>query len=447
MPVSQDIPALVRKILTQGLQIQLQPADLAFLAALRFWKSTESQPEFSEDELHVVYQTVDRIQPDSLADSRQRRCNEAIRRLLEQHLLICLEGGEHRIHAYLVTPLSEQIVDSVSTGLEASQIALSTLFMTVSSHLTDIRNAAANGGNDPFWKLQIEAPLDITVSQLITAIDHRQRQLDKEAVETRSEVVELLKQDWQNAMSRCEHLLMTTQARLQDLQKLLLASCHELRHLLEAIAKYSELYERYNVVNSVLRLEQHLDRIEHWSGERLEHWETFHHRVHQYLRQFINMDERKALMERALDAIQNYQKYPWFLKCATEDNLMRLRDIQPPAEVDDRAQIIHGEGTATDVEDIEALRQEIKLWLQHKLEIHSSLPSYEKALAELAEQWPLHKLHLVAGWLFEAMTQLGHQRDQQQIPDHQWYEIIPDFEAETLSLDRNPQREKTIANG
>ena len=447
MPVSQDIPALVSKILTQGLQIQLQPADLAFLAALRFWKDTESQPEFSEDELHVVYQTVDRIQLDSLVDSRQRRCNEAIRRLLEQHLLICLEGGEHRLHAYLVTPLAEQIVDSISTGLEASQIALSTLFMTVSSHLTEIRDAAANGGNDPFWKLQIEAPLDITVSQLITAIDHRQRQLDKEAVQTRSEVVGLLKQDWQNAMSRCESLLTSTQARLQDLQKLLLASCHDLRHLLEAISRYSELYERYNVVNSVLRLEQHLDRIEHWSSERLEHWETFHHRVHQYLRQFINMDERKALMERTLDAIQNYQQLTWHIKCTSEDNLTRLRDIQPPAEVDDRAQIIHGEGAVTDVEDIDALRQEVKLWLQNKVEIDQQLPSYEQALADLAQEWPLGKLHLAAGWLFEAMTQMGHQRDQQQIPDNHWYEIIPEFEAEALSLDRNPQREKTIANG
>lgn len=447
MPVSQDIPALVSKILTEGRQIQLQPVDLAFLAALRFWKDNESQPEFSEDELHVVYQTVDRIQLDSLDDSRQRRCNQAIRRLLEQHLLICLEGSEHRSHAYLVTPLAEQIVDSVSTGLEASHIALSTLFMTVSSHLTEIRDAAAQGGSHQFWKLQIEAPLDITVSQLITAIDHRQRQLDREAVQTRSEVVELLKQDWQNAMSRCEHLLTTTQSRLQDLQKLLLASCHELRHLLEAIAKYSELYERFTVVNSVLRLEQHLDRIEHWSSERLEHWETFHHRVHQYLRQFINMDERKALMERTLEAVQHYQQLPWYLHCVSEENLIRLREIQPPAETDDRAQIIHDEGAVTDVEDIDALRQEIKHWLQQKTAIEQQLPSYEEALAELAREWPLHKLHLVAGWLFEAMTQLGHQQDQHRIPDQQWYEIIPEFEAETLSLERNPQRETIDANG
>ncbi len=447
MPVSQDITALVSKILTQGLQIQLQPADLAFLAALRYWKDTESQPEFNEDELHVVYQTVDRIQLDRLNDSCQRRCNEAIRRLLEQHLLICLEGSEHRAHAYLVTPLTEQIVDSVSTGLEASQIALSTLFMTVSSHLNEIRDAAKDGGNDPFWKLQIEAPLDITVSQLITAIDHRQRQLDKEALQTRSEVVELLKQDWQNAMSRCEHLLMTTQERLQDLQKLLLASCHELRHLLEAIAKYSELYERFNVLDSVLRLEQHLDRIEHWSGERLEHWETFHHRVHQYLRQFINMDERKALMERTLENIRNYQALPWYLLCSSEDNLMRLRDVQPPLEIEDRAQIIHDEDEVTSVEDVEALRQEIKHWLQQKVTINQQLPSYEQALTELAGEWPLHKLHLVAGWLFEAMTALGHQHNRQQIPDQHWQEIIPEFEVETLALDPNPQREETNAHG
>ncbi|OED40320.1 hypothetical protein ACH42_16890 [Endozoicomonas sp. (ex Bugula neritina AB1)] len=447
MSVSQDIPALVRKILTQQLQIQLQPADMAFLAALRFWKDTESQPEFSEDELHVVHQTVDCTLPDNLADSRQRRCNEAIRRLLEQHLLICLEGGEHRSHAYLVTPLAEQIIDSVNIGLEASQIALSTLFMTVSSHLTDIRNAAAHGGNDPFWKLQIEAPLDITVSQLITAIDHRQRQLDKDAIQTRSQVVELLKQDWQNAMSRCEELLTSTQARLQDLQKLLLASCHELRHLLEAIAKYSELYERYHVVSSVLRLEQHLDRIEHWSSERLEHWETFHHRVHQYLRQFINMDERKALIERTLDGIQNYQTLPWYLQCVSEDNLTRLRDIHPPSQIDHRAQIIHEEGAVTDIEDIDALRTEVRLWLQQKVNVDQQLPSYEKALANLAQEWPIEKLPLAAGWLFEAMTQLGHQQDQKTIPDHHWHEIIPEFEAESLSLDRNPQREKTLANG
>ena len=446
MSVQQNIPELVGTILSKGLQLQLQPEDLAFLTALRFWKDSESQPEFNEDELHVVHQTVDRMSLNSLSETRPRRCNEAIRRMLEQHLLICLEGGEHRIHAYLVTPLAEQIVDSVTTGLEASTIALSTLFTTVSSHLQEISDAAASGGNEPYWKLQVEAPLDITVSQLITAIDHRQRQLDREAVDTRKDVVELLKQDWQNAMSRCEHLLTSTQERLQDLQNLLLASCHKLRELLEGIARHGEEAEHFGAVSSVLRLEQHLDRIEHWSTERLDHWESFHHRVHQYLRQFINMDERKALMERTLDSIRNYQKQPWHLVCLADEPLMRLREMAAPQPEIEKARVIHDEGTVTDIEDIDALRDEIRHWLRQKTEQFQRLPSYEEALAELAGEWPVEKLHLAAGWLFEAMTHMGHRSDLQHIPDSQWYEIIPDFEAETLSLDQNPDRENSLAN-
>ena len=446
MSVQQNIPELVGTILSKGLQLQLQPEDLAFLTALRFWKDSESQPEFNEDELHVVHQSVDRMCLDSLPETRQRRCNEVIRRMLEQHLLICLEGSEHRAHAYLVTPLAEQIVDSVTTGLEASKIALSTLFMTVSSHLQEIRDAAANGGNEPYWALQVEAPLDITVSQLITAIDHRQRQLDREAVDTRKDVVELLKQDWQNAMSRCEHLLTSTQERLQDLQKLLLASCHTLRELLENIARSGEAAEHFGAVSSVLRLEQHLDRIEHWSTERLDHWESFHHRVHQYLRQFINMDERKALMERTLDSLRNYRQQPWHLVCTANEPLLRLREMAAPQPEVEKARVIHDEGTATDIEDLDALREEIKHWLQQKTEQYQRLPSYEEALAELAGVWPRAKLHLVAGWLFDAITQMGYCSDQQHIPDSQWFEIIPDFEAETLSLDPNPDREKSLAN-
>ena len=446
MSVQQNIPQLVGTILAKGLQLQLQPEDLAFLTALRFWKDSESQPEFNEDELHVVHQSVDRLCLDSLPETRQRRCNEVIRRMLDQHLLICLEGSEHRAHAYLVTPLAEQIVDSVSKGLEASKIALSTLFMTVASHLQEIRDAAENGGNEPYWKLQVEAPLDITVSQLITSIDHRQRQLDREAVDTRKDVVELLKQDWQNAMSRCEHLLTNTQARLQDLQKLLLASCHTLRELLDSISRSSEAVQHFGAVNSVLRLERHLDRIEHWSTERLDHWESFHHRVHRYLRQFINMDEHKALMERTLDSVRNYQHQPWHLIFTADEPLLRLREMAAPQPDIEKAREIHDEGTVTDIEDIDALREEIKQWLLQKTEQYQRLPSYEEALAELAGEWPVAKLHLAAGWLFEAMTQMGHHRDPHKIPDSQWYEIIPDFEAETLSLDQNPDREYSLEN-
>lgn len=445
MSVQQNIPELVGTILSKGLQLQLQPEDLAFLTALRFWKDSESQPEFNEDELHVVHQSVDRMTFDNLPETRQRRCNEAIRRMLDQHLLICLEGSEHRAHAYLITPLAEQIVDSVTTGLEASKIALNTLFMTVSSHLQEIRDAAENGGNEPYWKLQIEAPLDITVSQLITAIDHRQRQLDREAVDTRKDVVELLKQDWQNAMSRCEHLLTSTQERLQDLQTLLLASCHKLRDLLEGIARYSEEASHFGAVNSVLRLEQHLDRIEHWSTERLDHWESFHHRVHQYLRQFINMDEHKALMERTLDGIRRYQHRPWYLLCSAEEPMMRLREVAPPPAEVEKARVIHDEGTVTDIEDIDALKAEIKVWLEQKIQTSQHFPSYEEALAELAQIRPMAQLPLVAGWLFEAMTSLGHHKDLHHIPDTHWQEIIQDFEAQTLSLDQNPERENALA--
>lgn len=452
MNPTRDIPALVSKILTSGQRIVLQPADLAYIAALRFWKDEESQPEFSEEELHLVFETVDRQHLNNLEDSRQRRCNDTLRRLLEQHLLICLESGGRRPHAYLLPPVSEQIVDSICTGIDASQTALRTLFMTISGYLKEIRDAAQLGGNDQFWKLQIEAPLDITVQQLVTAIDHRQRQLDSEAVETRKEVVALLKHDWQNAIARCETLLIDTQERLQDLQQLLLASCHELRQLLEGVAQHCERAERLTAVQSVVRLEHHLDRIEHWSRERLAHWENFHQRTHQYLRQFINMDERKALMERSLDALQRFPQYPWFIRCADEESLIRLREVEAMAVQRDNAQTINDDEPITDMEDFDTLREEIADWLKQLVKDKGYLPTYEDAMTIfIGEKIPFYRLHQYAGWLFEAMTRLGHQPDPTHIPDTLWKEIITDFEVEHLELNLNhpskrvkSQREPTI---
>lgn len=437
MPAQRHIPSLISNILTQGISLKLQPADLAYLTALRFWKETESQPEFSEDELYVVFNSVEKTRVDCSGEEASQRCNEAIRRLLQQHLLICLEGGEQQNHAYLITPLSEQIVDSICVGMEASREALSTLFMTVASHLREIRDSAADGGNEYFWKLQIETPLDITVNQLVTAIDHRQRQLDREAVNTRQEVVELLKQDWQNSISQCEQLLTSTQSHLQDLQQLLLASCHDLRSLLDTIAKYCEQADRINAVNSILRLEQHLDRIEHWSSQRMTHWEGFHHRVHQYLRQFVTMDERKALMERVREGIRHYQHTPWYLCYNSEEPLTRLRDIEPPQPKENRAQVIHDEGEPTSIEDFDALKEQVKAWLENERVHNGDLPSYEQALAELATQWPMDKLHMVAGWLLSAITEIAFQKEPTEIPDTQWHPIVPDFYAESLRLDLN----------
>ncbi|WP_299732208.1 hypothetical protein [uncultured Endozoicomonas sp.] len=450
MPASKSIPSLVSTILTQGISLKLQPADLAYLTALRYWRATESRPEFSEEELHVVFQSVEKARLDDNCNDASKRCNDVIRRLLQQHLLICLEGGEQRNHAYLITPLSEQIVDSICVGMEASKEALSTLFMTVASHLQEIRDSAEQGGNEPFWKLQIEAPLDITVNQLVTSIDHRQRQLDQEAIQTRREVVELLKQDWQNSISQCEQLLTSTQSHLQDLQRLLLASCHQLRSLLETIARYCEKAQRMNAINSIIRLEQHLDRIEHWSGERMNHWEGFHHRVHQYLRQFVTMDERKALMERVREGIRNYREQRWYLRYTHEEPLMRLRDIEPPQPKENLAQVIHEEGDPSSIEDFDALKQQVKAWLVKQQEQTGELPAYEQALEVLASQWPMEKLHMVAGWLFSALTEMGHQQHQQHIADHQWQEIVPDFSVERLRLNPNspqPTREKHLVDG
>ena len=440
MTSARDIPSLVSSILASGQKLLLQPADLAFIAALKYWKDQESQPEFSEEELHVVYETVDKVHLDSLPDTRARRCNEVIRRLLDQNLLICLEGGGERPHAYLLPPVSEQIVESICTGFDASHTALSTLFMTVAGHLKEIRDAAQLDGNEQFWKLQIEAPLDVTVRQLVTAIDHRQRQLDQEAIETRKEVVALLKHDWQNAMNRCEALLKDTQARLQDLQQLLLASCHELRQLLEAIAQTCEQTQRYTVLNIVIRLEHHLDRIEHWSTERLEHWESFHQRAHQYLRQFINMDERKALMERTLDALQRFHELPWHLRCASDEPLIRLREVEAEVKEQHKAQVIHEEDAITDIEDIEALRGEIAQWLDSLIQDKGYLPPYEETLTELALIIPINRLMQSAGWLFEAMTSIGHLPDPTRIPDTFWKEIIAGLEAESLQLNMNPAK-------
>ncbi|WP_422450607.1 MULTISPECIES: hypothetical protein [unclassified Endozoicomonas] len=453
MPASKNIPSLISTILTQGISLKLQPADLAYLAALRYWKETESQPEFSEEELHVVFQNVEKARLDDNSEDSSKRCNDVIRRLLQQHLLICLEGSGHRHHAYLITPLSEQIVDSVCVGMEASKEALSTLFMTVATHLREIRDSAEQGGNEPFWKLQVEAPLNITVNQLVTSIDHRQRQLDQDAINTRKEVVELLKQDWQNSISQCEQLLTSTQNHLQDLQQLLLASCHELRSLLDAISRYCEQASRHDAINSVIRLEQHLDRIEHWSSERMNHWEGFHHRVHQYLRQFVTMDERKALMERVREGIRSYQALPWYLRYANEDPLARLRDIEPPRAKENLARVIHDEGELTAIEDFDALKQQVKEWLVRQEQQSKILPSYEQALEQLASQWPMEKLNMVAGWLFSALTEMGHQQNRQNIADHQWHAVLPaiapEFYVERLSLTPNTlrqEREKPIVD-
>ena len=437
MNPTRDIPALISEILSSGQKIILQPADLAYLAALRFWKDQESQPEFSEEELHLVFETVDRQHLDNLEDSSQRRCNDTIRRLLEQHLLICLESGGRRPHAYLLPPVSEQIVESICTGFDASQTALRTLFMTISGHLKEIRDAAQLGGNDQFWKLQIEAPLDITVRQLVTAIDHRQRQLDTEAIETRKEVVALLKHDWQNAITRCETLLIDTQERLQDLQQLLLASCHDLRQLLESIGQHCERVQKLPAVQSVVRLEHHLDRIEHWSSQRLEHWENFHQRTHQYLRQFINMDERKALMERTLDALQSFPQNPWFLRYASDEPLIRLREVEAVVRQKGITGIIYQDDTITEMDDLDTLKEDTVVWLKQLVNDRGYLPSYEEAMSILASEIPVHRLHQSAGWLFEAMTRLGYQQDTSKIPDRAWHEIMTGFEVESLKLDEN----------
>ena len=229
-----DPHTLLAALARKSVRLELSTFDLCCLAALHLRSEREGLTSVPDDLLIDLFEQVcDFV--DAGAEQPRKRATHAIQRLLEQRLLLRVDAagiasaGEYAL-ASLATHIAKAFLDDALT-----HESLTLLTGTLLSQLAEVKGAAARAQGPHEWAERVTGPLRVTVLDLVGGIDRRQRGLDAEQDQVRSQIAGLLQQGWFDAVDQAQVLLETTTARLAELNTVLLRDAHQLVALLQEI--------------------------------------------------------------------------------------------------------------------------------------------------------------------------------------------------------------------
>ena len=330
-----DLHRLVGSLQQRGAGLALDTTDLCFLIVLRDRADRSSLASLEEEVLYDVYEQVCDL-TDPGAGQVRKRATHALQRLREQRLLGRVDGaGLVRAGEYALTRLAMAIVDFFLSDEALTRDSLTILTRTLASQLSEIKREASQARSPEEWKTHVCDPLRVTVADLISGIERRQRGMDAQQREVREEIAELLHKDWFAAVDACEDLLQGTSSTLRELNEVLLQDAAHLQALLQEIEDLAEAAEELEAREACLRVQEQVDRVAAWGGARLAAWSDYFQYVQHYLRSVVRLDPDRALSQRLRDQLARWAEAPFYLVAAQAPRPWVLRDpdtrpIRPP---------------------------------------------------------------------------------------------------------------------
>jgi chromosome partition protein MukF len=309
--------------------LELGTLDLLFLAALHLRADGAALAAFDEQKLAEVFEQVSALL-EPRAENLRRRATHALQRLRDQKLLARVDGaGVLRAGEFALTPLAAAIVESFLEDETLTRENLTVLTRSLRVSLGEVLARANDARSPEDWQAGVEAPLRVTVSDLVSGIERRQRSLDLEQQAFQTQIAKLLESDWFGAVDQCLELLESTSRTLAELNEILLRDAHELSSLLQDIQEVtvSALAERAEA--AVQRVMEQVDRISAWGAARQRAWSEYYQYVHRYLCDVVRLDPSRALIERLREQLSQHVSRPFALSVAAAPAPRLLREIEP----------------------------------------------------------------------------------------------------------------------
>lgn len=333
MPSTPEDPNRALAALAErGVSLSLTSLDVCFAAALYLRANGEALTSFNEGELFAVFEDVVALaEPGS--DSARRRATPAIQRLREQRLLSRVDGaGVVRSGEYALTRLATGIVEFYLHDETLTRESLTVLTRTLLASLGTIRDAATRAKSAEAWRAEVSAPLSVTVGDLVSGIERRQRGLDAQQEEFQREITALLQADWFGAVERCQGLLEASAATLRELNEILMRDTHELASALQEIQELSQLASALEAEEAARRVADQIERIAAWGASRQRAWSEYYRYVHHFLRDVVRLDPTRALTERLREQLSGRRGRRFALSVANAAPMRVLREVKPVVE-------------------------------------------------------------------------------------------------------------------
>lgn len=309
--------------------LDLGTLDVCFLAALHLHADGATLSAFGEEQLNEVFEQVCAV-VEPRAEQLRRRATHTIQRLRDQKLLARVDGaGVLRAGEYALTHLAVGIVQSFLEDEALNRENLTQLTRTLRVSLAEISTRASNAQSTEDWRTGVEGPLRVTVTELVSGIERRQRSLDLEQQAFQAQIARLLESDWFGAVDQCLELLESTSRTLAELNEMLLRDAHELSSLLQDIQELTLSASAEAAEAAVQRVMEQVDRIGAWGAARQRAWSEYYQYVHRYLCDVVRLDPSRALIQRLREQLSQHTARPFALSIASAPAPRLLREIEP----------------------------------------------------------------------------------------------------------------------
>jgi len=309
--------------------LDLNTVDLCFLAGLYLRADKAGLASFDEELLVDMFEQVcDVVEPS--AENPRLRATKAIQRLRNQRMLARVDGAQlMRAGEYALTRLAASVVEFYIADDALTRESLTLLTATLRVQFAETLALAKKAETEDDWRA-VTGPLRVTVADLVSGIERRQRGLDTQQEEIQAEIARLLSTDWFHAVERCQTLLDTTTSTLRELNEVLLRDTLHFVALLQEIQTLAG--DDTDAEATVQRVIEHVDRIAAWGSARLHAWSDYYQYVHRYLRDVVRLDPDRALSQRLRDQLVAWAGRPFYAAVADEPSIVLLRPVEARIE-------------------------------------------------------------------------------------------------------------------
>ncbi|MEO6773723.1 MAG: condensin subunit MukF [Kofleriaceae bacterium] len=294
----RDLDRVITAIADRKVAIDLSSVDICFLVALHMRAEGAGLTSFTEHQLEDVFAHASSL-VQSEAEHIRRRATHAIQRLRDQRMLARVDGqGVVRTGEFALTRLATGIVEFFLEDDVLTRTSLHVLIASLRSAINDVLGAARAATSPAQWHDGVVGPLQVSISELVTGIERRQRGLDVQQESFQGEIGRLIEADWFGALDRCQELLESTSATLHELNEVLLRDSSELLALLQDIEELAVAAHETEAETMAHRLMDQIDRSVAWGSARQRSWSDYFQYVHRYLRDVVRLDPTRALTQR-----------------------------------------------------------------------------------------------------------------------------------------------------
>ena len=432
---ASDPNRLLLALADRHIGLELGTLDLCFVSLLYLRSQGGAATAFQEEQLIEIFEAVcELIEPG--AEQRRRRATHAIQRLRDQRMLSRVDGaGFLRAGEFALTRLASGIAEFFLSDDALTRETLAVLTKSLLSSLCEIREAARRADSPEAWHTHVLGPLQVTVSDLASGIERRQRGLDLQQESVQKKIGELLAADWFGAVARCQSLLEETSATLSELNEMLLRDTHQLQAVLQDIEETAVQADSAVAQHAAARVMEQLDRIAAWGSARQRAWSEYYQYVHRYLRDVVRLDPSRALTQRLRDQMTRKTGRAFALMVARASSMQVLRDVvvaperpavkrrravreQPPGEVAGEDPRVVLEGRVRDL-------------------LASGVARLTEVTARVTEEVPEAERFVTAGRVAEVVARAARPHAERERP---WLPIQDDIVIEEWQVPASPER-------